>query len=438
MTRRSCTYMSPALGRLAAPFAAALVAACIGSEGLAAQAAGSAPEALREQVERRFDVLTVQDGLALRPKSPVRDVRWVEVTDGTITVNGAPVSGGELRERLGGDAGVVMQLSYLDAAARAALFRGADSRPPVETISPDQTPPTRHRAGSGQFRLGGNITVPADEIVSDDVVAVGGSIHVLGEVRGDVVAIGGTVELGPASLVRNVTVVGGSLRRDPSARISGEVVEIGAGSMDFAGVRFPRRILGGLWRDGRLGSAFALFSTMTRVAVLCLVAALAVLLGREHIVRISARAAAEPFKAGAIGLLAQLLFLPLLIVTIVLLVVTIIGIPLLLLIPFVLLGLGVIALVGFASVAHYVGLLLTARFGWPSRGPYGTTIAGILLLVSPVLLARIAGLGGGVLFPVTIGLVLIGTIVEYLAWTIGFGAVALVRFTRPEAVTPAP
>lgn len=438
MTPRSCTHLSPALSRLAASFAAALVAACVGSEGLAAQAAGSVPDALREQVERRFDVLTVQDGLALRPKSPVRDVRWVEVTDGVITVNGAPVSGGELRDKLGGDAGLVMQLSYLDAAARAALFRGADARPAAETTSPDPTTPPRRRAGSGQFRLGGNITVAADEIVSDDVVAVGGSIHVLGEVRGDVVAIGGNVELGPASLVRNVTVVGGSLRRDPSARISGEVVEIGAGPMDFGGVRFPRGILGGLWRGGTLGSAFALLSTLTRVAVLCLVAALVVLLGRDHIGRISARAAAEPFKAGAIGLLAQLLFLPLLIVTVVLLVVTIIGIPLLLLIPFVLLGLGVVALVGFTSVAHYVGGVLTTRFGWTSRGPYGTTIAGILLLVSPVLLARIAGLGGGVLFPMTVGLVLIGTFVEYLAWTIGFGAVALVRFTRQQAVTPAP
>jgi len=63
-------------------------------------------------------------------------------------------------------------------------------------------------------------------------------------------------------------------------------------------------------------------------------------------VRISARAAAQPLKAGAIGLLAQLLFLPLLIVTIVLLVVTIIGIPLLVLIPFVLLGLVAVPLLG--------------------------------------------------------------------------------------------
>ena len=157
--------------------------------------------------------------------------------------------------------------------------------------------------------------------------------------------------------------------------------------------------------------------------------------------RISSRAAAEPLKSGAIGLLAQLLLLPLLIVTIVLLVVTIIGIPLLVLIPFILLGLVVVALVGFTSVAYHVGRLLNARFGRVGEGPYATTIAGILILASPLLLARLLGLAGGFVFPMTVGLLVIGTILEYVAWTIGLGAVALVRFNRPGPATlvvPAP
>jgi hypothetical protein len=254
-----------------------------------------------------------------------------------------------------------------------------------------------------------------------------------------VVAIGGTVELGPAANVSgDVTVIGGSLLRDPAARIGGEVVDVGSGSMASWGARFPR----GRWRErwgGRaFGSAFSLLSTLTRVAVLCLLAALVILLGREHVGRISARAAAEPLKAGAIGLLAQLLLLPLLLVTIVLLVVTIIGIPLLVLIPFILLGLVVVALVGFTSVAYHIGHLLNARFGWVGGGPYATTIAGILIVVSPLLVARLLGLAGGVLFPMTLGLLAIGTILEYIAWTIGFGAVALARFHRPAPAALVP
>jgi len=442
MTQKSATHVLSRRRRhrLAAWLAVILIAAGAGGGRVAAQT--STPQTLRQQVERRFDVLTVQDGLVLKPKSPIRDVRWVEVTGGTITLNGAPVSGAELRDKLADDADVVMQLSYLDPAARTVMFRDAGSGPIVEPAAPDRTTSRENRSSDGgQFKMGGSITVPAGEIVSGDVVNIGGAIHVFGEVRGDVVAIGGRVELGPAANVAgDVTVIGGSLQRDPAARVSGEVVDV-SGSMESWRARFPR----GRWREtwgGRsLGSVFSLLSTLARVAVLCLLAALVVLLGRDHVMRISERAAAEPLKAGAIGFLAQLLLLPLLIVTIVLLVVTIIGIPLLVLIPFVLLGLVVVALVGFTSVAYHIGRLLNARFGRVGEGPYTTTIAGILILVSPLLLARLLGLAGGVVFPMTIGLLVIGTILEYVAWTIGFGAVALVRFNRSGPATlvaPAP
>ena len=435
MTEKSATSTPPRRHRLPALLAMVLVAAGVSGGRVAAQT--SVPQTLRQQVEQRFDVLTVQDGLALKPKSPVRDVRWVEVTGGAISVNGAPVSGAELRDKLGDDADVVMQLSYLDPAARTAMFRAAGSAQAVEPSTPDQAASRESRSvDGGQFKMGGSITVPAGEIVSGDVVNVGGAIHVLGEVRGAVVAIGGTVELGPtANVGGDVTVIGGSLLRDPAARVSGEIVDVGSGSWASWRARFPR----GRWREewgGRtFGSAFSLLSTLARVAVLCLLAALVVLLGRDHVARISARAAAEPLKAGAIGLLAQLLLLPLLIVTIVLLVVTIIGIPLLVLIPFILLGLVVVALVGFTSVAYHVGHLLHARVGRVGDGPYSTTIAGILILVSPLLLARLLGLAGGIVFPMTLALLVTGAILEYVAWTIGFGAVALARFNRPGPAT---
>ena len=90
-------------------------------------------------------------------------------------------------------------------------------------------------------------------------------------------------------------------------------------------------------------------STLVRVGMLCLLAALVLLFGRDYVARVGIRAAAEPLKAGAIGLLVQLLFLPLLIVTILLFVITIVGIPLLILIPFAILLLMVLALVGFTG-----------------------------------------------------------------------------------------
>jgi hypothetical protein len=257
-------------------------------------------------------------------------------------------------------------------------------------------------------------------------------------VRGEVVSIAGTVELGPNAVVRrDVTVVGGTLRRDPAARIDGEINEIGIGAIDLSGVRWTPPSLATMWWGWTLGAAYAFVATLVRIAVLCLLAALVLLLGRDYVERVSLRAASEPLKAGAIGFLAQILFLPILVITIVLLIVTIIGIPLLALIPFAMLGLGVFALIGFTSVGYHIGRLLVSRLGWDGAGPFGATIAGILIVVAPVLLARLIGLGGGVLYPMTFGLGFVGILVEYLAWTVGFGAVALDRFGKSLSSPPA-
>jgi hypothetical protein len=285
--------------------------------------------------------------------------------------------------------------------------------------------------------VGGSVTIEEDEVIDGDVVAIGGSARVRGEVRGEVVAVGGSVELGPnASVLRDVVVIGGTLQRDPTARVGGEIHEVGIGSLDLSGWRWGRAPIEG--RNRAFGSAFALFSTFTRVAILCLLAALVVLLARDRVDWIGARAAAEPLKAGAVGLLSQLLFLPILVITVIILVLTIIGIPLLVLIPFLVLGLGVVALVGFTSVGHHLGRLLGRRMGWAELSPYMATVAGILLIVSPLLLARLLGLAGGLLYPMTFGLRLIGAVVEYSAWTIGFGAVALTWYNRRQAAPTVP
>ena len=56
--------------------------------------------------------------------------------------------------------------------------------------------------------------------------------------------------------------------------------------------------------------------------------------GQRPVQQIAARIAAEPLRAGLVGLLAEILFVPVLVVTVLALVISIIGIPLLLLVPF--------------------------------------------------------------------------------------------------------
>ena len=152
--------------------------------------------------------------------------------------------------------------------------------------------------------------------------------------------------------------------------------------------------------------------------------------GRDYVERVGIRAAEEPVKAGLVGILIQVLFLPVLIVTIVVMVITIIGIPLLLLIPFALVALAVIWMVGFASVAQDVGRFLAGRLGLEQPSPYLVLALGIAGLLSPVLIGGLIGLGGGVLVPLTYTLLFLGFFVEYLAWTVGLGAIALLRFER--------
>jgi len=424
----------------------ALVATVAAGDRVTAQTNQVDTAALRSRIERRFDVLPLRDGVALRPHDSSRGVRSIEVTNGLIAVDGQPVTGPDLRQKLDADdANLILQLSYLTDDVRRAMFSAAPAAPtvlpPPPPPEPRAEPPIQRRSRGSRrdgdrVRFGESVTIDEDEVVDGDVVVIGGAVTVNGEVRGDVVAVGGGVTMGPkASVGNNVVVVGGPLRRDPASRIGGRVQEVGIGSIDFSNMRWRPNSVWRYWGSA-FGSVFALVGTLTRLAILCLLAALVLLLGRVYVERAGDHAMSEPLKSGAIGFLAQLLFLPVLVITIVVLVVTIVGIPLLLLIPFLILGLALVGLVGFTGVAYRVGALVNLRMGWASDNPYVTTIIGIVVVLSPALLARILGLIGFVMLPFTFGLGLIGILVEYLAWTVGFGAVALARFNRQPPTPP--
>jgi hypothetical protein len=117
------------------------------------------------------------------------------------------------------------------------------------------------------------------------------------------------------------------------------------------------------------------------------------------------------------------LFVPLLVVTIVILAISIIGIPLILLVPFGVLLVVLVAIVGFTGVAYYVGSFLAGRFGWTERGSYVAVLMGVLAIALITLVARATAIVGGGLFAVP--LTFVGYLVEYLAWTLGFGAAIL-------------
>jgi hypothetical protein len=407
-----------------------VIAAMAGSTRASAQEDGT----LKRDIERRFDVLPLHDGLALRPKSDARGIRSIELTDGTIAIDGEPVTGAELRKRLGSAADAIIRLSYLDPSARRKLFgaAGPSLERPTELESPPPVARARTHRSQSRVRVGGNVVVGEDEIVDGDVVAIGGTVSIDGQVTGSVVAIGGEVDLGPrADIGKDVAIIGGAVHRSEGAHVGGKFNQIGSGSVDLTGWRFGRLPIRGWWGGSGFGSVFALTSTMARLMLLCVFVSIVMLVGQEYVERVGARAAAEPIKAGLVGVLAQLLFLPILVMSIMILVVTIIGIPLLALIPFALLAVAIVFLVGFSAVAYDIGRVVVSRMGWSSPNPYATAIIGIVAVLSPILIGRLLGLAGGLLFPLTFALGVLGFFFEYVAWTVGFGAVALLRFGKP-------
>jgi hypothetical protein len=401
--------------------------------------------ALRTRIEERFDVVPLTDGLALRPKTSIRDVRLIEIAaDGSISINGSPVSGREIRELLGADTDAVLRVSYLEPDQRRALFAArpettrAPQEPPVEAPRPSTTeqPTTRvHRAHGDRVRIFGDVNVQADEYVSGQVVAVMGSVRVDGEVGDQVVAVLGSVELGPKAVVRgDVVSVGGRVHRAQGAQIRGGVTEVSLGEPSLpVQVHWPREWWGPMYVFGGFGPVPRLIGSTFRLLLLVLFAWLALLIARPSVESASHRLSENPVQATFVGIAAQILLVPTLIITAIVLAISIIGIPLLLLLPFVVLILLVMALVGFAGAAAAVGQWLRGRTGLTGGGSFADIFLGVLVILLPLLVGRIVSLAGWPINPIAFLLVAAGLAVEYLAWTSGFGALLTNAFSRWQA-----
>ena len=413
-----------------------------GARAAAQQLTESEQQELRARIERRYDVVPLTGGVALRPKTPDGEVRLIEVSD-TIAINGVAVSGRELRERVGADADAILRLSYLDANARRALFEAVEARTPVERelgverptpSTPDvESRRARHSRGD-RVRVFGNVTVPADEEVAGQVVAVLGSVRVDGEVRQQVVSVLGSVDLGPRAVVHgDVVAVGGRVHKAAGAQIGGAVTEVSLGDAGAHVNVSP-------WFDGWGPFHFSGFGPVTRlvgstfrVALLAFLACVALVLARRPVEGSAQRITDNPVQATLVGLAAWVLFAPVLFLTAVVLAISIIGIPLLLLIPFAVLVVLLMALVGFTGAAYAVGQWTRRRIGMGAVPAFVDVCVGVIVILLPLLVGRILALVGWPLSPVVFLLLATGLAVEFVAWSTGLGAVLTNAFTRWRA-----
>ena len=412
--------------------------------------------ALRERLERRYDIVALSDGVGLRPKARAGDVRLIEVTAGAVLVNGSAVTGRELRDRLGDDAEQVLRLSYLSADELKAFVappdleprpeaRDREARPapepapPLEapTPSPSDSRTWARRSHGDRIRIFGDVSVERDEEITGQVVAVFGSVRVHGKVGDQVVAVMGSVLLGPESVVDgDVVSVGGRVYREGGAEARRGVTEVAMDALPFGvfgGHIGPWHSWGDMPWFSSFGAIPRLFGTALRLSLLLLVTGIAMIVARRGVEASAERVIEAPLKVTAVGLLAELLVLPVLVLTIIVLSISIIGIPLLLLLPFVVVGLIFMALVGFTGTAAAVGGLVQRRLSGGVRVDFAAVLVGLLVILSPLLVARLLALGGWPLTPVAVVLVGVGFAVELLAWASGFGAMLLNAFTRWQA-----
>src|SRR5450631_26138 len=272
--------------------------------------------------------------------------------------------------------------------------------------------------------------------VSDSAVTVLGDTYIDSRMHGNAVTVLGNIELGPhAEIDGDVVAVGGTLQRDPAAIVHGSVQNIIAGN--FGGVDGLRTWIHYCLLYGRplalkpgLGWAWKLSFTF-----LALYAALA-LLFREGLTRCVQTFETEPGHSVLAALIAMLLT-PVLVV---LLFVTVIGIPA---VPFVVFGLFCAGLFGKAVMLAWLGRRITGR---SAKGPISHPAVAVLIGGVLVLLLYLVPVIGFLVYKL-LGLLGLGAVVytallalrAHQAARVGpRGATAATAPTQTRAPTPAP
>ncbi len=265
--------------------------------------------------------------------------------------------------------------------------------------------------------MGDDIFIEKDEVIDGNVVAIGGSVTILGKVYGDAVAIGGTLTLGDSAYVSGDAVsVAGGFERSRTSRVGGEKVQVGLKlPMPFWKAKTPRQ---------------STFIELMRWIVFYLIvfafAAVALYLGRDRIAFASEYLGREPFPSFLLGLLSPFLAL----VAFVLLLITLIGIPVALALIFLY---PIFMFLGWVVAGHRVG----ASVEHGSGGTQVRTVFIGLLVISGLhmlsVLLRGLGVGG---FPIFF-LLLAGMIISFTSSLVGLGAILGTRF-RSRPTPPAP
>jgi len=201
-----------------------------------------------------------------------------------------------------------------------------------------------------RLQIGKDITVNSNEDFAGDVIAILGNVTVDGRVSGDVIAILGNVKIN-GEVMGNVTAIGGSIIRGEVSKVYGSSTEIGTFRGLIDGIkRYNLPLEPGLFYRNIRYSLFKVMSFLGRLAFGILV----ILLFPNAINRASNMVEREIGKKILLGL-AILLLLP---AAVLLMLITLIGIPL---IPIFLILVYAAVFFGYLCICIFIGRKLSER-----------------------------------------------------------------------------
>jgi hypothetical protein len=272
--------------------------------------------------------------------------------------------------------------------------------------------PPKKTEREGIVKFGSDVVIGRNELVQGNVVVFGGNATVYGEVEGGVVTVKGDIKLASTS------------------RIDGDIVclwgnadvEEGAAAGKTTVLNFGRMFQKFFSRKPPAG--WAVLIDFFRILFVLAIAVLTVCAFPVQTRTVTERVRkhyAKSMAVGALGiLLAPIVFLTLCI--------TIIGIPVALFLP-------VLIIVGFlmggAAVGFRVGQLAGEKLKMNWKSPVILVCAGILLIECVSFFNKLASAASPFLGKV---LFLFSILIFVCTWVPGFGAVIMTRFgTRPKA-----
>jgi len=277
----------------------------------------------------------------------------------------------------------------------------------IDEISRVKTPkakisPRVYTTSEDIVKFGRDVVVEEDEEIDGDVVALWGNVEVKGVVDGSAVAIGGDVEVFPTGIVEEDAVsIGGQVIKRGEAVVRGEKVSVGflrtrPSRLPHMITRFPTFTPFGF-------PAWAFVVRIFKILFFIFLGIVVLAILPRHVHKVKEKVKHDLLKSGLVGLVAQILVIPIFI----LLIITIIGIPVALLIePLVIIA---ALILGYTGTCLFVGLV-----------------------------ARTIGIFGGPFSPFMWIFSIVGWLIAYVVITVGFGAAILSRLgTRPKDTSPA-